>query len=433
MESKGRKGSNAPAVALGYPVQVRWIVPTLLPLFLAACTSVEEPFEEEPTPGDDDTTGDPTADDDDSAPTLPTAVAAADVTSGEIPLTVTFSATGSEAGVGLASLSWDLGDGERADGEEVVHTYLASGEITATLTVTDLLGEFAQANVDVSVQPATCPTLGEAVQVGTVAHDAIDEVSGVVESRRNPGVLWVHNDSGDGPHLYALTPEGTHLGVYTLADTPSGDWEDMAIAVDRGSGESLIYVGDVGDNGHSRETVQVHVVPEPEVSPNQEPVEVELEAITLQLDYPDDLSLDCETLLVDPANGDIYLVSKEGDSPARAFVKPAPHTAGERAEMAQVAELEAGGVLASGITTGGEFSPLGDRVVVRGYGPVARLWLRDRAVSVDDTLATTACEITLPLEMQAEAIGFAADGTSLYTIPEGSDAVIHHTPFALPE
>lgn len=408
---------------------MRWLLPTLLLSILVACTPADETFEENPTLADDDSTDEPTAGDDDSASLLPTAVATADVTQGEIPLTVTFGAGDSVVPAGVATLAWDLGDGELATGEEVVHTYLASGEHTAVLTVTDLAGVSAQATVVLSVQPATCPVLGEGVQVGTVAHDEIDEVSGVVESRRNPGVLWVHNDSGDGPHLYALTPAGTHLGVYTLADTPSGDWEDLAIVVDRGSGESLLYVGDVGDNGHSRDFVQVHIVPEPEVSPDQEPVEAELKAVTLQLDYPDDLSLDCEAMLVDPANGDLYLVSKEGDALARAFVKPAPHTAGERVEMTLAAELEAGGVLASGVTTGGEFSPLGDRIVVRGYGPMARLWLRDRATPLTDTLSEPACEITLPLEMQAEAIGFAADGAGLYTIPEGSDAVIHHTPF----
>ena len=40
--------------------------------------------------------------------------------------------------------------------------------------------------------------------VGTVAFAEINEASGMVASRKNPNVFWVHNDSGDGPYVYAL-------------------------------------------------------------------------------------------------------------------------------------------------------------------------------------------------------------------------------------
>ena len=400
-----------------------------LPMTLAFGACAPRDAEDMAVVDDDDTTAEPTPGDDDSATAGATAVITMDTAAGPIPLVVTMTAAGSEASAGVASFAWDLGDGTQASGEEVVHTYLSSGESTVSLTLTDANGTTSTATATVSVEAATCPVLGESLVTGVVASERVDEASGVVESRKNPGVLWVHNDSGDGPHLYALTVEGTHLGVYTLADIPSGDWEDLALGLDRGSGEYLLYVGDVGDNGHSRAEVQVHLVPEPEVSVDQEAVEVDVEGVTVQIVYPDEAAYDSETLLVDPATGDIILVTKEGGGPAHAYRKAAPHVSGERVELELLAELASGEVLAPGVTTGGDISPMGDRIVVRGYGPGARLWLRDRAVGMAETLLSEPCEIVLPVSGQAESVGFAADGSGLYTIPEGSEATIQFTPF----
>src|SRR5467141_1797430 len=40
------------------------------------------------------------------------------------------------------------------------------------------------------------------------------ESSGVAVSRAYPGVLWTHNDSGDGPYLYATDVRGTNRGAF---------------------------------------------------------------------------------------------------------------------------------------------------------------------------------------------------------------------------
>ena len=72
---------------------------------------------------------------------------------------------------------------------------------------------------------------------------AIREASGVVKSRRHPGIFWVHNDSGNPPALFAVRRDGTILREFRLA-VPNVDWEDIA-ADDRG----YLYVGDIGNNG----------------------------------------------------------------------------------------------------------------------------------------------------------------------------------------
>ena len=54
----------------------------------------------------------------------------------------------------------------------------------------------------------------------------LDEASGLAQSRTNPGVFWVHNDSGDEPRVYAVSRSGALLGSYTLSGATAIDWEE---------------------------------------------------------------------------------------------------------------------------------------------------------------------------------------------------------------
>jgi hypothetical protein len=55
----------------------------------------------------------------------------------------------------------------------------------------------------------------------------LNEVSGVVASRVHTPDLWVHNDSGGEPAVYAIRPNGALLGAYTIDGATNVDWEDM--------------------------------------------------------------------------------------------------------------------------------------------------------------------------------------------------------------
>jgi len=66
-------------------------------------------------------------------------------------------------------------------------------------------------------------------RVGDIKSNLIREISGAVASRKNPGILWVHNDSGDLPRLYAISTAGELIGIYTITGAKARDWEDIAI------------------------------------------------------------------------------------------------------------------------------------------------------------------------------------------------------------
>ncbi|MBL7473173.1 PKD domain-containing protein [Robertkochia sediminum] len=71
----------------------------------------------------------------------PTAFATSDVASGEVPLAIVFSGSGSIAGdTPIVSYAWDFGDGNTSVLANPTHTYQTAGTFTATLTVTDEQG-----------------------------------------------------------------------------------------------------------------------------------------------------------------------------------------------------------------------------------------------------------------------------------------------------
>ena len=98
------------------------------------------------------------------------------------------------------------------------------------------------------------------VKVGRLDRKLIPESSGLINSRKHPGVLWTHNDSGNGPTLFATTREGKLLGHYALG-VRNNDWE--AVTTDD---EGRLYVGDVGNNDRRRDRVIVYRVDEPDLT-----------------------------------------------------------------------------------------------------------------------------------------------------------------------
>ena len=86
------------------------------------------------------------------------------------------------------------------------------------------------------------------------------EGSGVALSRRTPGLLWSHNDSGP-PMLIALDASGAAKGRVTVAGARVGDWEDVSAGpCPQGS---CLYIADIGDNNGVRRSITVYRVPEP--------------------------------------------------------------------------------------------------------------------------------------------------------------------------
>jgi hypothetical protein len=260
-----------------------------------------------------------------------------------------------------------------------------------------------------------CADDAEIEEIGTVEETALGEVSGIGASRRNPGVLWVHNDSGGGPDVYALAEDGATLGRFTLDGAEAFDWEDMAL------GPEHLYVGDIGDNASQRDEIVVYRVPEPTVDPSAPAGDQTLAGVeSLTLTYEEGPH-DAETLLADPVTGDLYVVSKQWDQKVSGLYRvPADAQPDTPVVMERVGDVTG---TAGQMATAGDISADGSLVAVRTYNSIL-LWDRAPDQPLADALTTDPCEAPVPFEIQGEAITFTPDGTTYLTIPEGTTPTI---------
>jgi hypothetical protein len=84
----------------------------------------------------------------------PTVVASADPTGGVAPLTVAFSATGTDADGDALTYAWSFGDGGTAEGASASHTFAAAGSYSVTVTVKDAKGATGSAVLTVVADAA---------------------------------------------------------------------------------------------------------------------------------------------------------------------------------------------------------------------------------------------------------------------------------------
>ncbi|MDN3267022.1 PQQ-dependent sugar dehydrogenase [Streptomyces sp. MA15] len=155
----------------------------------------------------------------------PTAQAKADVTSGQAPLTVSFSSAGSSDPEGSdLSHSWAFGDGATSTAANPSHTYTANGQYTATLTVTDTNGKSATASVRITVGN-TAPTVKIDLPADGSIHDFGDAIpfkvtvtdpeDGTIDCSKVKVSFIVGHDSHGHPQTSATGCSGT---LQTLAD-----------------------------------------------------------------------------------------------------------------------------------------------------------------------------------------------------------------------
>src|SRR2546426_6516018 len=155
----------------------------------------------------------------------------------------------------------------------------------------------------------------------TFQSPRVVESSGVAVSRAYPGVLWTHNDSGDGPYLYATDLRGTDRGALLLPGAQAIDWEDMSLGPcpvsfplqsrpTRGNADTCIYLADTGDNLEFRPFVTIYAIPEP-APPERasDTLGTTRAPAVLRLRYPDGAH-DVEAVYVSPRDTAVFLVSK---------------------------------------------------------------------------------------------------------------------------
>lgn len=262
-----------------------------------------------------------------------------------------------------------------------------------------------------------CDLYGEWTATGTITNSELVEASGLAVSRTTDDVLWSHNDSGDGPRLYAFRRDGTDLGVFEVPGGFAFDWEDMSAGPDENGDGHYLYVGDIGDNFDIRGgVIALHRVEDLDPAtmtsrfPRSDP---------LAFEYPDGTH-NSEAFFIDPIDPAVYLVTKAKDE-ALVF-RGSLVVDGERSRLELVATLSLGGEV-----SGADMSFDGSVIAFRGYRTVW-MWTRTAGQSVAEALTAEPCEAPSPEERQGESIAFDAT-YSYWTLSEGTAKDIHTVPF----
>jgi hypothetical protein len=293
-----------------------------------------------------------------------------------------------------------------------------------TLGTAALLSFYSCIGLVSSEAACTCTTFQAGVVWGTASPNPLTEASGLAASRRNAGVLWTHND-GSGERIYALSTNGAQLANFDLNENMA-DVEDIAVGPGPVTGLSYLYIGDIGGNVGAdtvRAEVQVLRVAEPPVdlawagdarSGDFDGVE------KFTLVYPDG-SYNAEALLVDPASGDLFVVTKQ-DGSARVYRANLTFVAnGAVVTLAFIRSVQFGQV------SGGDISIDGSQIALRRED-AALLWQRCDLESIGTALGRSGQVVPVvgpPEELNGEGFAFLSDGTGYVTISEGVDPSIY--------
>ncbi len=140
--------------------------------------------------------------------------------------------------------------------------------------------------------------------IGKLSHPAIREASGIVKSRRYPGVFWVHNDSGNRPALFAVRRDGSLIREFAVK-IPNIDWEDIAT-----DDQGHLYLGEIGNNDNRLPLRAIYRVDEPDPSqPAREPLAV---TAASYYRFPPGGRFDAESLVIDGGRAVVVEKNLEG-------------------------------------------------------------------------------------------------------------------------
>jgi hypothetical protein len=151
------------------------------------------------------------------------------------------------------------------------------------------------------------------VTIGAIDTPLVAEASGLAVSRRAPGVLWTHNDSGGLPVLYAIDHKGNLLGSVRVNGRRNLDWEDISSFVL--DGRACLLIADTGDNNGNRHDCSLIIIAEPDPAALSPARELNADVLrTIPVRYPDG-PRDCESVAVDAPARLVYLISKRTTPP----------------------------------------------------------------------------------------------------------------------
>jgi hypothetical protein len=237
--------------------------------------------------------------------------------------------------------------------------------------------------------------------VGRLDEKLIPEASGIVKSRRYPGIFWTHNDSGNPPLLFAISGDGRIVRQFRVG-VPNIDWEDIAI-----DDQGHLYLGDIGNNTKVLPVRAIYRIDEPD--PGADADKPVSSSVVTFYGMPAGKRFDAESLFYDRGSATViakYFDGREAElftvplQPPSPLLRPAqPRSVGRLSGFTEPA-------------TGADLSADGTLLAVCSEA-VTRVYMRDDGVSPPWRLLAEVRYAARPIE------GIAWDGRALALVAEG--------------
>ena len=250
---------------------------------------------------------------------------------------------------------------------------------------------------------AACARFGPVRVVGTIRSDRFHEISGIASSHRAARLLWVTEDSGNGPFLSAVTSQGRLRARMKVRRAENRDWEGMARAGGR------IWIGDIGDNAMERPSVTLYWLGEPRLRRSS------VRARSATMVYPNRVAHNAEAMIVDGRRDQLFIFSKESQR-SDVFRADLAHLgSGDHLRLRRIARLPFSYVTAADLS--------GRGIIVKGYSSGYFFpWTHSRRMT--HALRQRPCPAPVG---GGESIAFGRPAEGYYTIPEGMHARISYT------
>ncbi len=308
----------------------------------------------------------------------------------------------------LAACTADVGGPTGADPEDS-GAPTESGGGTDTAPTPDS-GDSGDSGGDTGPAPSppACTVWGAPEQTGVVTEPTLNEISGVVPSVQNPGVLWVIEDHGNEAAVYALDATGALLATLVLDGTDNVDMEDLDLAPCP-EGTCLV-IADTGNNAHNRTDLALVVAPEPlldGVTP-----ELHAEAVRYGFTWPE--SEDNEALS-HTDDGRFLLASKRQDKLSAIASLPAYVDGAVATVIATVQSASEEDGSGGGAATALSMWPDQHALLLRTY---QYSWEFPLVDGIDSLAGSTPVELPTPIIPHDEGAAYDAVNRGYWTIPE---------------
>lgn len=268
--------------------------------------------------------------------------------------------------------------------------------------------------------PASNYPVEDSLKVLTALPGTIEESSGVIYLGNH---LWTHNDSGDAPRLYEISPTKDQLfrSVW-INGAENRDWEDIA------QDERYVYIGDFGNNNGNRRDLVVYKVSRDSLLKKENYV---VDSEQIHFYYPDQVDFnpgayhhnyDCEAMI--SVGDSLFLFSKNHvDRKCRLYALP--KTPGNYAAR-PVDEFDTDGPI-----TAAGYDPEHGVVALLGYNTVDMLLARTFDPFVwlfyqypgRDFFRGKKTRVNISKIRQMEGICYYRDGKYILSCESGDEAV----------